>query len=144
MYESLRSYIGKNEGQIRFLPVEEEDVVTAEADLDCILPSKLKSFYSFVGYGWISSEERRDLWNLIIHPLDIVDLVKGVSEFLPSDEFLDGDLPIFDCGAGKFLVTRPNSSNPECVYRDDDCDQIIAADVEELIYRLVEDPTFYE
>lgn len=144
MFDSLKSYIGKDEGPIRFISVKDEEVTEAETGLGFSLPSKLKAFYSSIGYGWVSSEERRDLRNLVVHPLDIVDLFRGESEFSPLDEFLDGDLPIFDCGGDRFLVTRPHSDDPEKVYKDDGSDIAIAEDVEDLLNKLITDPGFYE
>jgi antitoxin YxxD len=144
MFESLKYYIGKDEGPIRFVSVKDKEVVEAETDLGFALPSMLKAFYSSIGYGWLSTEERRDLRNLVIHPLDIVDLFRGESEFSPPDAFLDGDLPIFDCGGDRFLVTRPHSGDPEKVYNDDGSGIAIALDVEDLVNKLIKNPGFYE
>lgn len=144
MFEVLKSYIGKDEGPIRFVSLDTEEVAKAESELGFPLPSKLKAFYSSIGYGWLGSEERGDLRNLVIHPLDIVDLLNGESEFSPPDDFLEGDLPIFDCGGDRFLVTRPGSSDPEKVYKDDGSVNAIATDVEDLLNKLLADPSFYE
>jgi len=144
MFESLKPYIGKAEGPVRFIPVKEEEIIEAESELGFPLPEKLKEFYYSVGYGWLSTEDRAGLRNLIIHPLDIVDLFKGESEFSPPDKFLDGDLPIFDCGGDRFLVTRPGSQDPEKVYRSDGGNESIADDVVDLVNKLLQDPSYYE
>lgn len=139
----LKSYVNLETGSIRFLPVEVEDVNEAEVELGFSLPLSLKRFYSSIGYGWLGDDTCADVRNLIIHPLDIVDLYKCESEFSPLDVFLDGDLPILDCGGDKFLVVRPNSQFPDRVYRDDGGSVALAEDVGALALKLLNSPTFY-
>ena len=115
-FEELKPYIGLESGAIRFQAVKREEIEAAEKELGLSLPSSLKGLYGSIGYGWIGSKDRNDLRNLFVHPLDIVDLYNGESEFSPPEKFLEGDLPIFDCGGDRFLVVRPESSTPEKIY----------------------------
>lgn len=143
-FEILKEYVGLDSGAKRFLPITDREISEAESELGFVLPENLKNFYRAIGYGWIGSESRADLRNLIIHPLDIVDLYRGESEFSPPDSFLEGDLPIFDCGGNRFLVVRPDSGDREKIYRDDGGDEAVAADIEDLINKLLSNPDFYE
>jgi hypothetical protein len=107
------------------------------------MPEGLKEFYRDIGYGWWGVEGREDVRNLIVHPLDAVDLYKGISEFTPPEKFfLPGDLPFFDCGSGRFLVMRPQSNDPEAVYRDDGIP--LASSMSDFMEKLLGNPIFYE
>ncbi|MEH6462282.1 SMI1/KNR4 family protein [Chitinimonas sp. JJ19] len=139
----LKRFIGSESGVRRLLPVSADDVAQAELELGFPLPSTLKDFYSQIGYGWLGSESRVDVRNLIVHPLDLVDLYKGESEFSPPEGFLAGDLPVFDCGGFRFLVMRPDSGSQE-VYRDDGGTLVIAEDFIAFVEKLINDPLFYE
>lgn len=140
----LKNHIGMSSGQERFISVNPDEINQAEAELGFQLPTSLKNFYQVIGYGWLSQDERPDIRNLFIHPLDVVDLYQGTSEFSPPDKFLAGDVPFFDCGSCKFLVFRPNSSHTEFIYRDYGETTPVANDVDDLITKLLLDPSFYE
>ncbi len=138
----LKRFIGCESGVKKLLPVSADHVVQAELELGFSLPSTLKDFYSQIGYGWLGSESRTDVRNLIAHPLDLVDLYKGESELSPPEGFLEGDLPVFDCGGFRFLVMRPDSGS-QGVYRDDGGNLVIADDFIAFIDKLIKDPLFY-
>ena len=118
------------------------DIEKAEGLLEVEFPPSVRSFYNEVGSGWYSSEQRPDIRNLVIHPLDVVDLYKGCSQYSPPEGFLSGDVPVFDCGGHRFLVVRPFSPKPDEVYRDDGV--LIAESFEIFIERLINDEVFYE
>jgi SMI1-KNR4 cell-wall len=143
-FSVLAKYIGAGTGVTRFFGVEEEEIVEAEDLLGFPLPSGLKKFYREIGHGWITTEEVRGVRNLIIHPADSVDLFKDDSEFSPPEGFLKGDLPIFDCGSDKFLVTRPGSNAPEAIYRNCGESEPVAEDFKDLISKLLLNRVFYE
>lgn len=139
----FRSFIGLTDGAKRFIPIREGDILEAESLLDFRLPDSLKEFFREIGYGWLGDAKFRGVRNLLIHPLDAVDLYKGESEFSPPEPFLKGDFPIFDCGGDRFLVVRPLSENPNLVYRDEGGNEPIANDVGELMLNALANPTFY-
>ncbi|MFZ6733567.1 SMI1/KNR4 family protein [Undibacterium sp. Ji42W] len=141
---SLQSYIGLKVGTRRFTPVDSNKLDQAEMELGFLLPCSLRKFYQAVGYGWLAEDNRPDIRNLFIHPLDIVDLYKGISEFGPPEQFLPGDVPFFDCGSFRFLVFRPNSANPEFIYRDNGDINPVANNAEDLVATLLRNPHFYE
>ena len=142
-YKELEQYINANEGTKRFFPVSAQEILAAEEVLGFALPIGLKDFYLEVGFGWLSSDDRPDLRNLILHPVDVVDLYRGTSEFCPPEGFMEGDLPIMDCGWDKFLVMRANTSD-EKTYRDNGSDNSLAQSFNELVERLFKDAGFYE
>lgn len=142
-YKELEQYINANEGTRRFFPVSAQEVLVAEEALGFAFPVGLKDFYLQVGYGWLSSDDRPDLRNLIPHPLDVVDLYRSTSEFCALEGFLEGDLPVMDCGWDRFLVMRANTSD-EKIYRDDGSDNSLAQSFNELVERLFKDAGFYE
>lgn len=142
-YKELEQYINANEVTKRFFPVSAQEILAAEEVLGFALPIGLKDFYLEVGFGWLSSDDRPDLRNLILHPVDVVDLYRGTSEFCELEGFLEGDLPVMDCGWDRFLVMRANTSD-EKIYRDDGSDNSLAQSFNELVERLFKDAGFYE
>ncbi|MDP1979215.1 SMI1/KNR4 family protein [Undibacterium sp.] len=144
IFDKLQKYIGSSVGSKRFMSVDVADINAAEAEFGFKLPSSLKRFYQSVGYGWFGVEDRSDIRNLFVHPLDMVDLYNGTSEFSPPEEFLPGDVPFFDCGSFRFLVFRPSSSNSEFVYRHIGESEPIANDIEDFVEKLLLNPHFYE
>lgn len=143
-FQVLKKYVGLDSGSKRFLPVNENDIISAEKEIGHPFPAGLKDFYKSVGYGWLGSEENNAIRNLFIHPLDIADLYKGTSEFAPPEGFLDGDVPFFDCGGSRFLVFRLGSENSESIYRDNGETKELSVNINDFIERLTLDPSFYE
>ncbi|MDN3577967.1 SMI1/KNR4 family protein [Chitinimonas viridis] len=139
----LKRFIGCESGAKRLFPVKTTDVTQAELELGFELPATLKDFYIQIGYGWLGPKSRSDVSNLIVHPLDLVDLHKGESEFSPPEGFIEGDLPVFHCGGYRFLVMRPNSGS-QTIYYDDGSSRVIAENFTDLICNLANHPTFYE
>jgi hypothetical protein len=143
VFEFLAIYRGLTDGPRRFYPVEAADIDAAERQLGFAFPPELRAFYSQVGYGWLGADGLDSARNLFVHPLDVVDLLNGSSEFAPPEGFLAGDLPFFDAGGGCFLVVRPNSRRPLAVFRDSGDNEPVASDVVEFCRRLARDPGFY-
>lgn len=143
MFEALSRYRGLSEGPKRFQEVRREDVEEAERALGFAFPFELRRFYAEIGYGWLGTEVDPTLRNLFAHPLDIVDLMTGVSEFAPPEGFLPGDLPFFDAGAGRFLVMRPQSDTPSAVFRDTGAERPIAPNLLQFVNDLELDAGFF-
>ncbi|MCX9442794.1 SMI1/KNR4 family protein [Vibrio cholerae] len=143
IYDELRKYVGLKSGPIRLFSIDEKEISNAEKRLGFKFPSSLRTFYQQVGYGWLSSDDCQELRNLIIHPLDVVDLFFNESEFQPPEPFLDEDLPIFDCGQDLFLVMRPRSKNPDYIYRSDGESLILAQNMQDLAAKLSVKANFY-
>lgn len=143
MFEFLVKYRGLADGPRRFYSVEGADTEEAERQLGFPFPSELRTFYADVGYGWLGAEDLDSVRNLFVHPLDVVDLLNGSSEFAPSEGFLAGDLPFFDAGGGRFLVVRPSSSMPRAVFRDSGESEPVADNLVAFCRGLEKDPAFY-
>ena len=143
VFEFLVKYQGRADGPRRFYPVDPSDIEAAEQQLGSRFPDELRNLYLEVGYGWLASEKSDSARNLFVHPLDVVDLLSGSSEFAPVEGFLAGDLPFFDAGGGRFLVIRPESSLPSAVFRDSGEIEPVAETLEGFCRALDRNPVFY-
>lgn len=144
MFGFLQRYKGLQEGARRFMVVDDEAIHEAEVALGLRFPDSLRAFYREIGYGWLADEARPAIRNLFIHPLDIVDLVRGESGFAPPEPFLDGDLPFFDAGGDRFLVMRPASSEPDVIFLGSSAGPRVAENLVEFCRSLEVDPAFFD
>lgn len=171
-YSFLQKYIGHNDLQgIYFLPVELEEIKTAEQKLGFSFPVQLKNFYEKIGSGILSAPDGDG--NIIIPPLAAVAFYKPLDDpdrfdsdgnqieiecgsylsteqedyFMSSSAYeaiQPGDLPFFDVyGGSQFFVMRPHSNNPNAVWSDNGLK--VEDSFEKFIWRLYyESTTFYD
>lgn len=132
--------------------VSENDIQNAEKRLTYCFPSQLRQFFLTVGEGSFRhnknfSETQESYANCILHPKIIADiklLGYDSGQIVPSVEFADDELPIFEIADGaNFFVMKPQSKNPNAVYQFMG-GELIEDSLEKFIHRLYyESPLYY-
>ena len=153
MFDYLKPYIGNMEltGN-RFFPVSEQDIEDAERRLGYKFPPQLRTFYDELGDGSFQhnhdfSVTDNSFSSCILHPKEIADikfLGRDSLLILPSVEFAEDELPIFEVADGDtFLFMKPQSDKPNAVYSDIG-GKLVEESFERFIWRLYyESPLYY-
>jgi len=153
MFDYLKKYIeNKNLKENRFYPIQLEDIKEAENRLGYKLPTQLRMFYQEIGDGTFQNNQDHSIVddcyaNCILHPKEIADIkLLGYESglILPSVEFAEDELPIFEIADGaNFFVMKPQSNTPNAVFQFME-GALIEDSLEKFIHRLYyESPLYY-
>ena len=127
-FDYLKKYIDNvEERRNRFHPLSLQEIETVEKRLGYKFPSQLCTFYKEIGYGTFQNNSDLSVTdntfaNRLLDPesaADIKLLGYDSGQILPSVKFAEDELPIFEVDGGEmFFVMKPQSDNPNAVYRD--------------------------
>jgi len=132
-----------------FFPVKQQNIDEAEKLLGYALPAPLIEFYSEIGYGFLQASENRRVVNdsdinRIIDPVSVSELILGISELQPTEQFDSGDIPFFEIGDELFIVMKTKAKKANTIFLAHG-ERMIAENLEEFIRKLYfECPDFYK
>ncbi|WP_074942385.1 SMI1/KNR4 family protein [Succinivibrio dextrinosolvens] len=123
----------------------DEEIATAEKELNISFPPELKSFYKELGYGFLRQNEDRTYNNLFFPPTEISAFYTGF-DFYATDERqeyypFDGEnLIFFEVDSDVFMTIKMKGPDAGCIFYFDDK---VASSIKEFIERMKTDYNYY-
>lgn len=127
--------------QMKYYPVSEKEIETAESELNTIFPGALKEFYNNVGYGFFNSSLENV--NRLLDPLSVRDFRLRQNDFqnYPDieiyDNFEDNKLIFFEVNESALLSI--GLIDGRIYYYDTP----IADSLNQFFDKFIEDETYY-
>jgi SMI1 / KNR4 family (SUKH-1) len=134
-----------------FNPINDRtEIFLAEQFLGTALPAELRAFYLEIGEGQLQTGTNGGVsdFNWVASPSELVKIMQGTSDWLmPYTQLEPKTLPFFQRGVDSFLCIKPQSDNPNAVWKmwgelmpngGKICDSLV-----EFFERLVEDPNWF-
>lgn len=127
--------------QMKYYPVSEKEIETAESELNTIFPGDLKEFYNNVGYGFFNSSLENV--NRLLDPLSVRDFRLRQNDFqnYPDieiyDNFEDNKLIFFEVNESALLSI--GLIDGRIYYYDTP----IADSLNQFFDKFIEDETYY-
>ncbi len=146
MFEQYKLFVGNSGPPNRFWAVQEAEIDSAETTIGMLFPGQLRRFFTEIGYGFYARGQKDNTpthVNRILSPKAIANMVARPSTAgRPPEGFPKGAIPFFELGECAYLLLKPNSDSPNCVYSPDG-HTVVSVDLQVFFEDLYNSAGFY-